>query len=51
MQILNKAWGYFSRNVAEEGVSGSYGENNILYLTRSKEYMEICEEREIEMKL
>lgn len=42
---------FFSRNVAEEGMGRSYGENNILYVTHSKKYMEICEEREIEMKL
>lgn len=51
MQILNKAWGYFSRNVAEEGMGRSFWEKSVLYLTHSKKYVEIYEEREIEMKL
>lgn len=51
MQILNKAWGYFSRNVAEEGVGRSFWGKSVLYLTHSKKYVEIYEEREIEMKL
>lgn len=50
-QSWNKAWGYFSRNVAEEGMGRSFWEKSILYLTHSKKYVEICEEREIEMKL
>lgn len=47
-QILDKAWGYF---FLKECSWRENGENNILHLTHSKEYMEICEEREIEMKL
>lgn len=29
----------------------SFGENSFLYVTHSKKYVELCEEREIEMKL
>lgn len=29
----------------------SFEENSFLYVTHTKKYMEICEEREIEMKL
>lgn len=29
----------------------SFGKNSFLYVTHSKKYVEICEEREIEMKL
>lgn len=32
-------------------MGSSFGENSCLYVTHSKKYMEICEEREIEMKL
>lgn len=46
-----------SRNVSEEGMrrNGENGEiiweNSFLYVIHSKKYVEICEEREIEMKL
>lgn len=43
-----------SRNVSEEGMRRNgeiIWENSFLYVTHSKKYVEICEEREIEMKL